>query len=93
MNIVVLVLSDTSVQVFWDRFDAPEVTRYIVYYSQAGNSEMVTIEQAVNISSPKPPVTIDNLINSMLYQFEVMTVAELNGDVVMGQRSPIHHQS
>ena len=33
-------------------------------------------------------VTIDNLISSTLYQFEVVAVAELNGDVVIGQRSP-----
>ena len=57
------------------------LTGYIVYYSQTENSN-------AEISSPKPPVTIDNLISSTLYQFDVVAVAELNGDVVIGQRSP-----
>ena len=88
MNVIVAVLSDTSVQVSWDRLDAPEVKGYIVYYSQTGSSEMVTAEQSVNISNSNASVIIDNLINSTLYQFEVVAVAELNGDVVLGQRSP-----
>ena len=88
MNVIVAVLSDTTVQVSWDRLDVPEVTGYIVYYSQTGNSEMVTAEQSVNISNSNASVIIDNLINSTLYQFEVVAVADLNGDVVIGQRSP-----
>ena len=85
MDVIVYVLSDTSVQVSWDRLDSPGVRGYIVYYSQTENSDP---EISVNISSPKPPVTIDNLISSALYQFEVVAVAEVNGDVVIGQRSP-----
>ena len=88
MNVIVVVLSNTAVQVSWDRLDAPEVTGYIVYYSQTGNSEMITAEQSVNISNSNASVIIDNLINSTLYKFEVVAVAELNGDVVIGQRSP-----
>ena len=49
---------------------------------------MVNAEQSVNISNSSASVIIDNLINSTLYQFEVLAVAELNGDVVIGQRSP-----
>ena len=78
MNVIVAMLSDTAVQVSWDRLDAPEVTGYIVYYSQTGNSEMVNAEQSVNISNSSATVIIDNLINSTLYQFEVVAVAELN---------------
>ena len=88
--LIVAVLSDTSsVQVSWDRLDMLlRVKGYIVYYSQTGSSEMVTAEQSVNISNSNASVIIDNLINSTLYQFEVVAVAELNGDVVLGQRSP-----
>ena len=84
------ILSATSVRVSWDRLDIPEITGYIVYYRQIGNSELeVSIaELSVNISSSDTSVTIDNLISDMQYQFEVVAVAELNGDVVIGQRSP-----
>ena len=37
-------LSATSVRVSWDRLDIPEITGYIVYYNQTGNSEMVIIQ-------------------------------------------------
>ena len=89
MNVIVAVLSDTAVQVRWDRLDIPEITGYIVYYSQTGNSEMETTEQSVNISNSDTFVIIDNLIGLTLYQFEVVAVAELNGDAVIGQRSHI----
>ena len=85
------VLSASSVRVSWDRLDIPEITGYIVYYtvSQIGNSdEKSNTELSVNITSPDTSVTIDNLISDMQYQFEVVAVAELNGDVAIGQRSP-----
>ena len=37
MNVVVEVVSATSVRVSWDRIDLPEITGYTVYYSQTGN--------------------------------------------------------
>ena len=83
------VLSPTSVRVSWDRLNIPEITGYIVYYSQTGNSNEKSITKlSVNISSSDTSVTIDNLTSDVQYQFEVVAVAELNGDVVIGQRSP-----
>ena len=83
------VLSASSVRVSWDRLDIPEITGYIVYYSQIGNSdEKSNTELSVNITSPDTSVTINNLISDMQYQFEVVALAELNGDVAVGQRSP-----
>ena len=78
------VVSATSIQVSWDRLDIPEITRYIVYYSQTGNSEMVT-----TVSGSENSVTIDNLLTDMEYQFQVVAVAELDGesDAIMGERS------
>ena len=76
------VLSATSIQVSWDRLDIPEITGYIVYYSQTGNSEMVT-----TVSSSENSVTIENLLTDVEYQFQVVAVAELDGEVVMGERS------
>ena len=82
------ILSATSVRVSWDRLDIPEITGYIVYYSQTGNSEVSITELSVNISSSDTSITIDNLISDMQYKFEVVAVAELNGDVAIGERSP-----
>ena len=77
------ILSATSVRVSWNRLNIPEITGYIVYYSQKSNAEL-----SVNISSPDTSVIIYNLISDIQYQFEVVAVAKLNGDVVIGQRSP-----
>ena len=41
VNVEIDMISSTSLRVSWDRLDIPEITRYIVYYSQTGNSEMV----------------------------------------------------
>ena len=79
---MVEVVSATSIQVSWDRLDIPEITSYMVYYSQTGNSERVT-----TVSSSKISVTIENLQTNVEYQFQVVAVAELDGDVVMGERS------
>ena len=93
MNITVLLLSATSLRVSWDRLDIPEITGYIVYYSQTGNSEMVTIETSVTVvGSEETFVVIDNLRSGVEYQFQVVAVAELDGDVVMGERSAMSIQ-
>ena len=83
-NIGVTVTSATSVRVSWDRLDIPEITGYIVYYSQ---TEMVTTEQSVNVPSSQNSVLIEDLMTDVEYQFEVVAVAELDGVVVMGERS------
>ena len=76
------VLSATSIQVSWDRLDIPEITGYIVYYSRTGNSEMET-----TVPGSRNSVTIENLLTDVVYQFQVVPVAELDGEVVMGERS------
>ena len=81
---MVEVLSATSIQVSWDILDIPEITRYIVYYSQTGNSEMIT-----TVSGRTYSVTIDNLLTNVEYQFQVVALTEIDGDVVMGERSNV----
>ena len=78
------VVSATSIQVSWDRLDIPEITSYMVYYSQTGNSEMVT-----TVSGSENSVTIENLLTDVECQFQVVAVAALDGDVVMGERSNV----
>ena len=85
VNVEVVIVSATSVRVSWDRLDIPEITGYIVYYSQTMNSEMDTnTEQSINAIIS---VIIDNLLTDVEYKFEVVAVAELDGNVTMGRRS------
>ena len=78
------VVSAISIQVSWNRLDIPEITGYTVYYSQTRNSEMAT-----TVLHSKNSVTIENLLTDAEYQFQVVAVAELDGDVVMGERSNV----
>ena len=90
VNTMIEIVSSTSVRVSWDRLDIPEITGYIVYYSQTGNSEMVTTtytEQSITVSNSTNFVVVPSLVNSAEYQFEVVAVAELNGEGTVGQRS------
>ena len=72
------ITSATSVRVSWDRLDIPEITVYIVYYSQRQRD--ITEHRFSHENS----VIIDNLLTDVEYQFEVVAVAELDGDVVTG---------
>ena len=78
MNVEVEITSATSVRVSWDRLDIPEITGYIVYYSQRQT------DITEHIFSHENSVIIDNLLSDVEYQFEVVAMAELDGDVVTG---------
>ena len=78
MNVEVEITSATSVRVSWDRHDIPEITGYIVYYSQRQR------DITEHIFSHENSVIIDNLLTDVEYQFEVVAVAELDGDIVTG---------
>ena len=84
VNVEIDIISSTSLRVSWDRLDIPEITRYIVYYNQTGNSEMVA---SVDVSGSENSVIIEDLMSNIQYQFEVVGVVEVEGDVVMGERS------
>ena len=74
-------------RVSWDRLDIPEIIGYIVYYSQIMNSEMVPIQHFINVFSSTNFILLTDLTSDVEYQFEVVAVAKLDGDVVMGERS------
>ena len=86
MNVEVEVISDSSVRVSWDSVDIPEITGYIVYYSQTGNRKRQS-EESITVPSSDNSVVIEGLLNNVEYQFQVVAIAELDGDVIMGQRS------
>ena len=80
-NVEVEVVSAGSVGVSWDSLDIPGIMGYIVYYSQTGNT------QSVNVTSSTNSVVISGLMNNVEYQFQVAAIVELNGEVVVGERS------
>ena len=89
LNVEVEVVSDTSVRVSWDSVDIPEITGYTVYYSQTGNRKRQS-EEFVTVPNSDNSVVIEGLLNNVEYQFQVVAIAELDGDVIIGQRSLRH---
>ena len=88
MNVEVEVVSAGSVRVSWDSLDIPEITGYIIYYSQTGSRlrETHIIEHSLRTSNFTSIVVIRHL-DSQEYQFQVAAIAELDGDVITGERS------
>ena len=83
MNVEVEIVSDTSVRVSWDSVDIPEITGYKIYYNQTRNRS----EESITVPSSNNSVVIEGLLNNMEYQFQLVAIAELDGDLIMGQRS------
>ena len=81
MNVMVEMLSNTSVNVSWESIDTSElIISYRVYYNQTGN-----IIVFVNASSNS--IVIDDLICNVEYLFYVVVIAEVDGQTFTGQRS------
>ena len=94
MNVQVELVSASSVRVSWDSLDIPEITGYIVYYSQTESvSRKRQDEGSVTVSSSVTTVVIEDLSSNVEYQFQVVAIAELDGEVVMGQRSTLNSMS
>ena len=87
MNITVVILSSTSVRVSWDSFNISEITHYIVYYNQ---TERVTPEKSVMVPGSENSVVINDLITGVEYQFQVIAIAERDGNRTMGERSKVN---
>ena len=81
MNVMVEMLSNTSVGVSWESIDTSEPTiSYRVYYNQPGN-----MDAFVNASSNS--IVINDLISNVEYLFYVVVIAEVDGQIFIGQRS------
>ena len=72
--------------VSWERLDTSLITGYIVYYSPKENNGE---EKSLNVSSLQNSVIVRGLTTDVEYQFQVVAVAELDGEVVMGVRSNV----
>ena len=87
MNVEVEIVSGNSLRVSWDTIDIPEVTGYIVYYSQTGEMVHTEEESATMVHSSVTALVITGLMNNVKYHFQVVAIAELDGDMVTGERS------
>ena len=77
-------VSIDSVEVSWDIIDTPEIIGYIVYYSQTGSRERQS-KESITVPSSNNSVVIEGLLNNVEYQFQVVAIVELDGDVTTGQ--------
>ena len=77
------LVSASSVKVSWERLNISELTGYIVYYSQTDKRQ----------EEGRVTVLIDNLSSYVEYQFQVVAVVEVEGEVLMGQRSMLNSMS
>ena len=84
-NVVVQVLSDSSVRVSWDSSGLQDITEFVVYYRQASNKKRQTQEMSVVVPSTDNSVIIRNLMNGQEYSFEV--VARAARQTVTGSRT------
>ena len=77
-------VSIDSVKVSWEIIDTPEIIGYIFYYSQTGSRERQS-EESITVPSSNNSVVIEGLLNNVEYQFQVVAIIELDGDVTTGQ--------
>ena len=92
-NVRVEQLTETSVRVSWDAISLPEVTRYRVFYSPVESRKREMGELTADVRRDQTFVVIENLVSSMLYQFQVEAIAEQEGMEYVGNRSVVHIDS
>ena len=88
MRLMVEQVSDSSVRVSWESINNPMIINYTVYYLLIGSCKE---ENNVTIPSSMNSIVIRNLTGSVItdYQFQVAATAEINGEVIMGERSEV----
>ena len=94
-NVRVEQLTDTSVRVSWNAISLPEVTRYKVFYSQVeSRKRQVMGELMVKVQGrDQTSVVIENLVSSVQYRFQVVSIAVLGGREFTGERSVVGDES
>ena len=86
LNVEVIALSYSSVNVSWNRIDNPLIISYTIYYTLNKTEEetdLVTVPSSLN------SVVIGNLTVVTEYLFQVAATAEIDGDIRMGELSTI----
>ena len=89
-GVMVEQLTATSVRVSWDEIPVDGIT-YRVYYSQTGNRKRQSTEMSMD--STTNSVDIDGLDSNVEYQFQVVAIAVVNGETIVGERSEVNDDS
>ena len=94
-NVVVRVLTDTSVRVLWDRPLISKITQCTIFFRPTGKRyrNRQTAETAMTVDSTERSVDITGLITGVEYQFQVVVQALVEGEIIMGQRSSLTNMS
>ena len=90
MNVQVESVSDSSVRVSWEIINNFMITNYTVYYFLNVTEDYeAEVNEFIIVPSSANSVVIENLTESVItdYQFQVVATAEINGEVIMGERS------
>ena len=90
MNVQVELVSDSSVRVSWEIINNPMITNYTVHYFLNVTEDFeAEVNESIIVPSSVNSVMIGNLteFNITNYQFQVAATAEINGEVIMGERS------
>ena len=94
-NVVVRVLTDTSISISWNRLLISEITQYKIVFSLTGkrNRNRQTADTAMTVNSTESSVDTTGLITGAEYQFQVVAQALVEGEIIMGQRSSLTNMS
>ena len=82
-NVVVIVLTNTSIRVSWDRLQISDIT-YLILYSQTRKQET---ESTRVVPSNERSMEIKGLITGAEYKFQVVAQADVDGEIIVGKRS------
>ena len=86
-KVVVIILTNISVRVSWDRLQISEITQYLVSYQWTGNWKRLATNSVIVVRRTESSVDIIGLIVGAEYQFLVAAQAEVGGEIVVGHIS------
>ena len=92
INAWVKSVSDSSVRVSWEIINDSTIINYTVYYFLNVTEDYeAEVNESIIVPSSVNSVVIRNLTESVItdYQFQVAATAEINGEVIMGERSAV----
>ena len=68
--------------------DIPELLQWVVFYSLTDSTSGHVVELSMNVSSTSTSVVISGLQANQEYDFAVLAVTMVDGNVTIGERVP-----
>ncbi len=87
-GVVVAILNSTSVRVSWTSLSLPGTTGYRVVYSPTSDNSSAQYHNVSGVGTTSSTV-IGGLVLGEEYQFQVLAVVEVGGEVFIGEKSDI----